>query len=190
MTVKEIVKLCSDLLQYDFDERLFDESADENVYRQAADADKRFKLLSQCVGYCEKELACDYFPLTASQFFEKNSADFTEFERPVHEVRKVKDGDGDSVDFVNTPDGVVANTHGCMTVEYSYLPEKKGYADRLEIGNSKVDERLVAYGAIAEYMFLTGMYDEASMWDKRYKDLIQTTLYPNRSIRIPQRRWE
>lgn len=66
MTVKEIVKLCSDLLQYDFDERLFDESADENVYRQAADADKRFKLLSQCVGYCEKELACDYFPLTAS----------------------------------------------------------------------------------------------------------------------------
>ena len=74
MTVKEIVKLCSDLLQYDFDERLFDESADENVYRQAADADKRFKLLSQCVGYCEKELACDYFPLTTSQFFEKNSA--------------------------------------------------------------------------------------------------------------------
>ena len=105
-------------------------------------------------------------------------------------MRKVKDGDGDSVDFVNTPDGVVANTHGCMTVEYSYRPEKKGYADRLEIGNSKVDERLVAYGAIAEYMFLTGMYDEASMWDKRYKDLIQTTLYPNRSIRIPQRRWE
>lgn len=133
MTVKEIVKLCSDLLQYDFDERLFDESADENVYRQAADADKRFKLLSQCVGYCEKELACDYFPLTASQFFEKNSADFTEFERPVHEVRKVKDGDGDSVDFVNTPDGVVANTHGCMTVEYSYRPEKKRL--RRSVGN-------------------------------------------------------
>ena len=61
---------------------------------------------------------------------------------------------------------------------------------KVKIGNSKVDERLVAYGAIAEYMFLTGMYDEASMWDKRYKDLIQTTLYPNRSIRIPQRRWE
>ncbi len=190
MTTKEVVKLCSDLLQYDFDERLFDESADERTYKQAADADKRFRLMCRCVGYCETELACDYFPLTATMFFEKSSAGFDEFERTVHEVRKVTDGDGDSVDFVTSADGVVANTRGCMTVEYSYRPIKKGYCDALEVGNSKVDERLVAYGAIAEYMFLTAMYDEASIWDKRYKDLIQTNLYPNRSLRIPQRRWE
>ena len=189
MTVKQIVGLCVDLLQYDFDKQLFCDQADEDLVRQTLNSNKNFKLLTQCVSFCEKELACDYFPLKATQSFKKNSVQFSEFDKPLHEVLKVTDGMGTAVDFVVTSTQLVAKTKEGITVEYSYRPSKKGYWDELEKGSPKMDERLFAYGAIAEFMFLRGMYDEATLWDKRYKDLIQVALFSNKSIKIPRRRW-
>ena len=40
-----------------------------------------------------------------------------------------------------------------------------------------------------EYMLLSGMYDEAAVWDKRYKDLAEVVLSTNKSLKIKERRW-
>lgn len=189
MTVKNVVKLCGDLLQYEFEKQIFEDETDKEYLRQAMESNKNLKLLTQCVGFCENELACDYFPLKTNQSFDTNSVKIADFSKTLHEVTKVCDLNGTEVDFVVTPTELIANTKGGIKVEYSYRPEEKGFDDGLERGNPKMDERLFAYGAIAEFMFLTGMYDEATLWDKRYKDLIQVASFANKSFKIPQRRW-
>ena len=189
MTVQKIVALCKDLLQYDFDQELFLEGVSIEYVRQAQKSNKNFGLLVKCVGLCEMELACDYFPLKAKQEFLTNSAKISEFNNPLHEVVKVYNSFGEEVKFVSNVDGIVADTKGSIVVHYTYRPTAKGYFDSLERGNPKMDERLFAYGTIAEFMFLSGMYDDATIWDKRYKDLIQVALYANKSLKIPERRW-
>jgi len=189
MTVQKIVGLCKDLLQYDFDQELFLEGVNIDYVKQSQKSNKNFGLLVKCVALCEMELACDYFPLKAKQEFLTNSVKLSEFNRPLHEVVKVYNPFGEEVKFVSNVDGIVADTTGGIVVHYHYRPTTKEYFDELERGNPKMDERLFAYGAIAEFMFLSGMYDDATIWDKRYKDLIQVTLYSNKSLKIPERRW-
>ncbi len=138
---------------------------------------------------CEKELACDYLPLTYLQTFPANIAPYNSFLKTVHEAVKVTDEYGDEVSFKYTPDSLIADTKGKMIVTYNYRPETKTFCDELEAGSCKMDERVFAYGAIAEYMFLTNNSDEAAMWDKRYKDLIEVILFCNRSLKIKSRRW-
>lgn len=189
MTVQKVVGLCADLLQYDFDKELFEIDCDVAFLSQTKEKNKNFRLLVNCVGLCEAELACDYFPLKATQEFFTNSASREDFDKVLHEVVRVRNEFGEEVRFVCSIDGVVADCKGKMTVDYHYRPKAKGYFDKLDRGSSKMDERLFAYGAIAEFCFLSGMYDEATLWDKRYKDLIQVALYENKSMKIPQRRW-
>ena len=190
MTIQDIVGLCAQLLQFDFDGELFEKNCSDSFLYQTLKDNKNFALLVKCVTLCETELACDYFPLKSSQRFESNSIKTKDFEKALHEVVKVRDANGDEVKFVVNSDGIVANCKGDILVDYHYRPQAKGYFDELDRGNPKMDERLFAYGAIAEFMFLSGSYDEASLWDKRYKDLIQVALYENRSMKIPQRRWK
>ncbi len=190
MTVKNVVKLCGELLQYDFERQIFEDGVDNEYIRQSMESNKNLKLLTQCVGFCEKELACDYFPLRATQSFDTNVVKITDFNKTLHEVTKVCDLNDAEVDFVVTTTEVIAKVKGGIKVEYCYRPQEKSFDDALERGNPKMDERLFAYGAIAEFMFLTGMYDEATLWDKRYKDLIQVASFANKSFKIPQRRWK
>jgi hypothetical protein len=188
MKVKDIVKLCGKLLDFDFDQTVF-ESDDSGLIEQAFVGDKRLRLLTECVIFCEKELACDYIPLNFSQTFPTNIAPYNDFSKTVHEVVKVTDQYGDEVSFKYTPDSLIADTKGKINVTYHYRPISKTFCDDLETGNCKLDERVFAYGAIAEYMFLTNNSDEAAMWDKRYKDLIEVVIFSNRSLKIKNRRW-
>jgi len=189
MTVQNIVGLCAQLLQLDFDKELFEKDCAESFLHQTLQSNRNFALLTKCVTLCETELACDYFPLTASQNFAGNSVKTQEFENTLHEVIKTRNATGEEVKFVFSAGGLVADCKGGISVDYHYRPKEKGYFDELDRGNPKMDERLFAYGAIAEYMFLSGSYEDATLWDKRYKDLIQVALYENKSKKIPQRRW-
>ena len=190
MKIKDIVKLCGKLLCCGFDEQIFEGSATDDEVRDALSSDKKLSLLTECVSLVETELACDYIPLKAQQCFDSGDAAYSEFEHTPHEIIRVVDQNGADADFKSLPDGVKAEVGGGkMTVFYNYRPAKKGWDDELERGNCKADERLFAYGAIAEYMLLSGMYDEEAVWDKRYKDLAEVVLSTNKSLKIKERRW-
>lgn len=116
----------------------------------------------------ESETALVYRPLRLSE--KVSSADgtiaYSAFsERPVN-VEKVRKG-GEEVDFTLLADAL-KTAAGEVEVLYRYAPAAKTAEDDSEYGQGEA--RALALGTCCEYALSSGLYDEAVLWDKRYKD--------------------
>ena len=60
-------------------------------------------------------------------------------------------------------------------VKYAYTPTEKTMDGECECAIG-VSERLVAFGMASEYSAALGLYEEASVWDKKYKDGIEAAI--------------
>ena len=69
---------------------------------------------------------------------------------------------------------------------YRYAPAAKTAEDDSEYGQGEA--RALALGTCCEYALSSGMYDEAVMWDKRYKDAL-AALCRTRGGTLKGRRW-
>ena len=71
---------------------------------------------------------------------------------------------------------------------YTYLPKTKTFDDKSDFTlNASV--RLLSYGVAAEYALANGMFEEAAVWDKKYKDAIKAAYCSKPPRRIRSRRW-
>ena len=79
---------------------------------------------------------------------------------------------------------------GEVEVFYSYLPtEVKSINETITNYPIKINERIFSYGVISEYYYILGMYDDASIWDLRFKNSLQNAIRPKHEIKIKQRLW-
>lgn len=80
----------------------------------------------------------------------------------------------------------LALANGAYEVEYRYYPAEKGESDACDYGETRLPKRVIAYGAAAEYCMMRGLYEECSLWDKRFKDSLAGYCRPKRlRIRRP-----
>lgn len=134
----------------------------------------------------ESETALVYRPLRLSE--KVSSADgtiaYSAFsERPVN-VEKVRKG-GEEVDFTLLADAL-KTAAGEVEVLYRYAPAAKTAEDDSEYGQGEA--RALALGTCCEYALSSGLYDEAVLWDKRYKDAL-AALCRARGGTLKARRW-
>ena len=52
-----------------------------------------------------------------------------------------------------------------------------------------VSARLMSYGVASEYSLAVGAFEEAALWDKKYKDAISMLYKRGKGGRMPSRRW-
>ena len=57
---------------------------------------------------------------------------------------------------------------GKCTVTYTFAPAKVGIGDDSPYAGNKPSARLIAYGIAREYCQISGMTDEAAVWDGRF----------------------
>ena len=134
----------------------------------------------------ESETALVYRPLRLSE--KVSSADGTIAysalsERPVN-VEKVRKG-GEEVDFTLLADAL-KTAAGEVEVLYRYAPAAKTAEDDSEYGQGEA--RALALGTCCEYALSSGLYVEAVLWDKRYKDAL-AALCRARGGTLKARRW-
>ena len=118
----------------------------------------------------ESETALVYRPLRLSE--KVSSADgtiaYSVFsERPVNVEKVWKEGE--EINFTLLADAL-KTAAGEVEVLYRYAPAAKTAEDDSEYGQGEA--RALALGTCCEYALSSGMYDEAVMWDKRYKDAL------------------
>jgi hypothetical protein len=171
MKVKEIVDIASFYLGLDED-----------------DAEARAALL-RCANLVLNEIVCDYFPLrgeTAAASV-NGVVRFDALAERVLEIVSVE-SNGVRVKFKCFPGYLKAECSGTVKVNFSYVPEDRGENDDADVPE-KIAPRLTAYGAAAEYCLLRGMFEEAVIWEKRFRDSLAAALKKQREIRIPARAW-
>jgi len=145
--------------------------------------------LVRCFNLVENELALDYLPLFYEEELESDTGAvyFSELTKAPVRIVQVTDGNNQELEFRLFPEYVKTQA-GKIKIRYSYTPTQKdidGTSDFFLYASV----RLFAYGMAAEYFAASGLFEEAAVWDRKYKDAIQAAYKrkPNKKIRA--RRW-
>ena len=182
ITVKDAIKLTAELLEMQ-----------ESVHAYLDGRDMQGKAdvenLLRCFNLVENELALDYFPLHAEEKLrtETGAVYFGELRFAPVRITKVTDGWGNDCPYRLFPDYLKTQA-GEITVQYSYLPGEKGLEDTSDF-SLFVSVRLFAYGMASEYALSCGRFEEASVWDKKYKDAICAVYKGRPCKKMNARRW-
>lgn len=80
---------------------------------------------------------------------------------------------------------------GTYIIKYSVLPNVNyRTASANDFFPSAITEKIIAYGVAGEYLFLRGDYENASLWDYKFKTELQIVCKPDNEIILPCRRWQ
>ena len=167
--------------------------AEENVmaylYNQNEVGVEDMKRLIRCFNHVENELALDYLPLYFEEEIETDTGAvyYSELEKAVVRVLAVTDAWGNEAAFTLFPE-YVKTTAGKIRIRYTYTPKEKAIGDKSDF-LLYASKRLFGYGMAAEYCLLTGLFEEAAVWDKKYKDAIAATYRSKPCKKIKSRRW-
>ena len=180
MGVKDIVVLAAGLLG------LGDQVQDE----LNGDGSKTLvESLVRCYNIVEKQLAVDYLPLTAEETFssETGVVEFKNFSKKPVRILRATDGWGNDLPFKLFPE-YVKTQQGKIVFFYAYVPEEKTIEQEAEVA-LQITDRLIAYGVACEYALACGLFEDASVWDKKFKDAISAVYRANPAKKISSRRW-
>lgn len=155
----------------------------------STDGETEANALLRCFNLVENEVALDYLPLLAEEEMESDAGViyYSALSREAVRVLGVRDEWGNEVPFTLFPEYLKTQPQK-VCVRYSYLPKAKTFEDKSDFTlNASV--RLLSYGVAAEYALANGMFEEAAVWDKKYKDAIKAAYCSKPSRRIRSRRW-
>jgi len=147
------------------------------------------ELLIHCFNLVENELALDYLPLVAEE--EKQSTTgkiiYSSFKNSIVRIIRVTDENGNSVAYQVFPDHLMTQA-GKVNITYSYTPTAKTIEDESDF-KLYVSARMFEYGILAEYCAAVGRFEEANMWDEKYKDAVEVAYRAQSGGKMPARRW-
>ena len=147
------------------------------------------KVLLRCFNLVENEVALDYLPLLAEDEVESETGViyYASLPREPARVLGVWDEWGNAVPFTLFPDYLKTQPNK-VRVRYTYLPKAKSFKDKSDF-TLQASVHLFAYGIAAEYALASGLFEEAAVWDQKYKDAIKAAYCAKPPRRIRSRRW-
>lgn len=155
----------------------------------STDGAEHAALLLQSFNTVENELALDYLPLYAEDELVTKTGRiaYSQLDCPAVRILRAENEWGVSVPFDLFPDHLKTQP-GVVRVRYTYTPTEKGLEDESDF-RLLASERLFSYGIAAEFCLALGRFEDASAWEKKYREAVRAAyeLPSNRKIR--SRRW-
>ncbi len=188
MTVKSIIKNACVFLQKDELLTLVDldgaQQANENQT-------KELNHLVRCLNLVYKQIASEYIPLINEEkiYSDNGVIMLNSLTKKALDILRVENNVGIRLNYKLFPNRI-ETLGGNLTIKYSYQPEDiQNLTNEIETFSQKITERVVAYGVAMEYSFICGLHDDASIWEKRFKDSLLIACRKKSEIRLPRRRW-
>lgn len=147
--------------------------------------------LVRCANLVVGEAASDYVPLITR---EKVTADedreipYSMLKKSLIDIYSVKNRAGATVPVRQYFDRMVLPCPGEYEVEYGYMPDTLKITDEIPY-TERLGARAIGYGIACEYCIISGMTDDAVLWDKRYKDALHLAETKKTEKRLRGRRW-
>ena len=154
-----------------------------------SEAEAKATALLRCFNLVENEVALDYLPLLAEEEMESDTGviNYSALSREAARVLGVWDEWGNKLPFTLFPEYLKTQPQK-VRVRYTYLPKEKSFDDESDF-TLHASVRLLSYGVAAEYALANGLFEEAAVWDKKYKDSIKAAYSAKPPRRIRSRRW-
>ncbi|MCK9574970.1 MAG: hypothetical protein WCX32_02120 [Clostridia bacterium] len=191
MTTNNIIELAASYLELeDINEYLLNPEGEHTTNTL-----KIYSALVKCVSYVYSQIATDLLPLVYSEQIVCTDKQFniSNLTKRVIDIISITNENA-KINFKVYPTYVECMLNDLsttnITVKYCYLPDFPTNAtDDLLDFCGKMTPRTFAYGVATEYCMITGAYDEANIWDKRFKDCVLAIYHKKREVKIPPRRW-
>lgn len=182
MKVKEVVSLAAEFVGVM-------ESLEKYLKNGGDEGKKVHDKLLHCFHIVENEVAMDFLPLVAEDEVESVTGviSFSALTKKAVRVLKVMDESGNTVKFEVYPQYIKTLPEKVL-VRYAYLPEEKEMDDEAEVHHSG-SVRLLAYGVASAYCLEEGLYAEAAVWDKKYKQAVVAAYKASPAKVMRSRRW-
>lgn len=138
--------------------------------------DKNIEFWLDAYNNVENELAVDYFPLRAVDkvLITENKIKYGDLQRKAWGIIGVHDCDNHELKYKIYPTYMAFakkdNGKNCF-VRYCYVPQEKTI-DGISEFDEGVFKDTLKYGVCAEYCLLRGDFEQASLWDEKYKKSI------------------
>ena len=170
------------LSSYNIDSNTFSNESSDSVSRNV-------KLLSKCVSLVVDTICSEYIKLKDSVYVYTidgriKYSDISE--NQVYSIVSVED-DGGLVQFSDYNSEICVSNSGRYRVTYLYGISNLDYDSDLSI--FRLPSKDIAYGVISEFLYIEKLYDDASIWDKRFKSTILNLLSNKKHLYIKPRRW-
>lgn len=152
---------------------------------------RNLNLLIRCTSLVLGRIASDLIPLIKVESVNSSSGKilYSALTSKVYKIDSVKK-DGKKHSFKIYPTYILLGCDdGQFDVEYEFLPsDKTALTDNIDEVGNLVDARTIAYGVASEYAYISGLFEEAKMWEEKFKNALDTkTKLKNYAIKA--RRW-
>jgi hypothetical protein len=183
MTVKEVLLAAADGLELGEKARAFFDDIDAD-----GEGKKVVDELLRCYNLIENEVALDFFPLYEREEVETDGEFlYADLSKKAISIFAVTNARGEKVAFKLFP-AYFQTAAGKYDVLYTYAPQKKGVDDACEMGLQAM-ERVLIYGVATEYCLTHGLFEEAEVWERKYKKAISNAYHVKAGGVMRSRRW-
>lgn len=188
MTVKEIIKnVCiylgkEELLNSSF----FETNGQELTKQQTKDINK----MVECLNYVTEELATEYLPIIKTKQIKLTSGviNLNEIDEDLMEIISVKTINGRTLRYLISNDKMICLATN-VEISYKVYPKTLDVNSMAENFGGKISARVIAYGVASEYCFLEMLYDDATLWESRYKNALLVASRKKCELKIKKRGW-
>ena len=149
--------------------------------------DERIAKLLKIFNLVRNEVASEFLPVLESEELDIKDfkLPFSAFKFKPLKIIMVKDRFGRKLKFRAFPDYLMVQASRAK-VTYSYQPAEVNLEDEID---DNLPERVYAYGVAREYLMREGMFEDAEIFEVRFKNSLQVLLRKNSSTFLARRRW-
>ena len=144
-------------------------------------------ILLRCANLVAATVAANYISCAYTQDFENPTGkiDYKEFEKPPIRIRAVKKGG--AVVAHKTFLGYLRVPFGRITIDYDFIPRYEDTED--EVAFPGLSAEGFTYGVLAEYAFLSGMFNEAKVWNEKFQNHLFAAQKQIKRLTLPAPKW-
>ena len=155
-----------------------------------SDQKEELDLIVMCVNWVNNIIATEYIKLkekvtlhnTDNKLLYKDISS-----KNILDIVNVCDEYGNKLKFKAEYDGIITK-QGKLQITYAFIPNEITIDDEIDF-KTHITERVFAYGVLAEYFFVKGVFDDASVWDIRFKQALQTIRRSLKEVKVLKREW-
>ncbi len=188
MTLSQVLQLAANMLD---DPNLADVCKLDSSPGSSELNSKR-QILISCVNQVCQLIATDYLTSTTTKWVNSASGSISLSalsNNGVINITWVKNSLGLKLDY-DIVDNYLKTTPGRVQVRFAEYPkELTSMGQTIDTFGSRVSSRVMAYGVVAEYLFIKGNIDEASIWNERFKSGMLGVCRAKKNRIIKAQRW-
>lgn len=188
MQVKDILKLsCSFLGKEELlDTSYFNEQGNELTDDLANDLNK----MLLCLNNVTEEIATDYLPLLKQKevTFVNGKISAQDIDNNIFSIVSIKTKSGKNLKYKYLKDEIICVVTNAI-ITYKVYPNTLELNGNAESFGGRLSARILAYGVASEYAYMEMLYDDATIWENRFKNALLYSSEKKGELNLKSRRW-